>query len=295
MRVLVTGATGFIGSAFIRQALARGHDIHALVRPGRPVAALGEHPTLSVSVGTLAAPPWDDLVRFAPETCVHAAWITTADVYLESPNNDRYRDESVAFATGLFKRGVGHAVVVGTCAEYRPSPRPLDEARSPLEPRSSYARAKHELRLALGNRAGTAGARVAWARVFQPYGGGEPPARLCSTVIRRLAAGQRVTLATPGAVRDWIHVDDVATALLCLVESRAGTIVNVGSGIGRTVESIALVIGTLLGRPELIATSPAAPDPLGSLVADPARLRGLGWTPHIDLEAGLASLIEQLR
>jgi dTDP-6-deoxy-L-talose 4-dehydrogenase (NAD+) len=252
-------------------------------------------PAVTVTIGTLATPPWKDLVQFAPDVCVHTAWITDAGVYLQSAENRRYLDESLAFVTGLFERGVGHVVALGTAAEYRPSAEPLHETCSPLEPRSPYARAKHELRLALGERAQLAGTRLTWARVFQPYGFGEPVARICSAVARRLTAGEPVTLDTPNAVRDWIHVDDVATALLRLVEGRVDNVINVGTGVGRTVEQIALTIAGLVGRPELVAVGPAIVDGLGPLVADPARLRGLGWAPRVELEAGLATLIEALR
>jgi nucleoside-diphosphate-sugar epimerase len=273
--------------------LAAGHQVCALVRP-EPALASRIGDGLTVCRGTLAAPPWDELARFGAQTCVHAAWITDPRVYPESLENDRYRDESLAFLSRLFACGLGHAVVVGTSAEYRPAPTPLDEMRSPLEPSTRYARAKHELRLALAERAETSGG-LAWARVFQPYGVGEHPDRLCSTVIRRLTAGERVTLDTPGAVRDWIHVEDVAAALLCLAEARAVGVINVGSGVGRTVGSIALVIARLLGRPELVIATPPGPEPPGALVADPTRLRGLGWAPRVELEAGLSALIEQLR
>jgi dTDP-6-deoxy-L-talose 4-dehydrogenase (NAD+) len=292
MRIAVTGATGFIGHAFVHHALASGHRIWALVRPGRDAPAA--HAALAVGRGTLADPPWDELAGFAPDACVHTAWTTVAGVYLESPENDRYRQESVAFATGLFERGIGHLVALGTCAEYRPSPQPLDEA-APLEPRSPYARAKHALHRELADRASAAGTRVAWARVFQLYGAGEPSARLCSTVVRHLVAGRPVTLDSPDAVRDWIHVDDVAAALLHLVESGTAGVVNVGTGLGRTVHSMALAVAGLLGRPDLVAAGAASREVEGPRIADPARLRALGWCPRVALESGLAALIERLR
>jgi nucleoside-diphosphate-sugar epimerase len=290
MRILVTGATGFVGTALVRQAMAAGHDVCALVRPS---GASPGQAGLTVGRGTLADPPWEALARFRPQCCVHAAWITTPGGYAESPENDRYRDESLAFLTGLVERGVGHIVALGTSAEYRPAAAPLDEA-SALAPRDRYARAKHELRLGLTERMAGTAARLAWARVFQPYGAGEPAQRLCSTVVRRLAAGERVTLDNPDALRDWIHVDDVAGALLCLVESGAAAVVNVGTGVGRTVGSVACSIASILGRPDLIVTTRSASEVPGPLVADIGRLRGLGWTPRVRFEAGLTRLIEAL-
>ena len=290
MRIVVTGATGFLGRALVRRALARGHEVCALVRPGR---VLGGAAGLTVCRGTLADPPLAELARFAADACVHTAWITTAGVYPESPDNERYRDESLSLLTSLFERGVCHVVALGTSAEYRPAAAPLDEGRAPLEPRTRYARAKRELHVALAERAVATGARLAWARVFQPYGGGEPPDRLCSTVIRRLAVGERVTLNSPDAVRDWVHVEDVAAGLLCLLESRADGPVNVGRGVGRTVGSVALMIAELMGRPDLVTARPRGLEPAG-LVADPTRLRSLGWRPGVELEAGLRALIDDL-
>jgi nucleoside-diphosphate-sugar epimerase len=293
MRIVVTGATGFVGGAFIRRAVAGGHVVNGLVRPGSP--GLPADRGVTTTIGTLASPPWDALVRFGPDVCVHAAWITDAGVYLESPENRRYMEESLAFLQGLLDRGVGHIVVLGTSAEYQASSQPLHETRSVLAPLSPYARAKHALRVALDEGVRAAGARLAWARLFQPYGVGEPAARLCSSVIRRLAGGERVTLKTPQAVRDWIHVDDVAAALLHLVERRVDTVINIGSGIPRTVQDMALAIAGLLGRPELVATSGAAVDRSGSFVADATRLRTLGWTPQVELSDGLTGLIAGLR
>jgi nucleoside-diphosphate-sugar epimerase len=293
MRIIVTGASGFIGRVFVRRAVAAGHAICAMVRPGS--VPLPIELAVTNAVGTLAAPPWDDLRAFDPDVCVHAAWITDAGVYVESPENRRYRDESLAFVSGLTERGVGHIVALGTSAEYKASPQPLHETRSQIEPLSPYARAKHELRLALNDRVHAAGARLAWARLFQPYGDGEPAARLCSTVVSRLLSGQEVMLVTPQAVRDWIHVEDVAAALLQLLEARADAVVNIGSGIGRTVQQVVLVIANLLGRPELVTTSAATPSAPGAFVADPTLLRTLGWTPRVELTAGLARLIEHLQ
>jgi nucleoside-diphosphate-sugar epimerase len=290
MRIAVTGATGFLGRAFVGQAVAAGHAVAALVRPtSTPLAA---HPAVSTAVGTLSRPPWDELARFAPDVCVHAAWITEAGVYRCSPDNDRYLEESLGFVAGLVARGVDHVVALGTCAEYQSSTRPLQEAGSPVVPGSPYARAKHKLHLALGERLRDTGVSFAWARIFQPYGRGEPPARLCSTVARRLAEGQRVELDAPHAVRDWIHVDDVAAALLTLVERRINTVVNVGTGVGHTVEEVALTIADVLGRRDLVAPGTSSGDEIGAFVADAQRLRRLGWTPRVELETGLAALIE---
>ncbi len=89
-------------------------------------------------------------------------------------------------------------------------------------------------------------------------------------------------------------MDDVATALLSLVQADAGGVFNVGTGTGHTVEHIALAIANRLGRPDLVSVGAAGCERSDAFVADTTRLRRLGWTPQIDLDTGLAGLIEQI-
>jgi dTDP-6-deoxy-L-talose 4-dehydrogenase (NAD+) len=294
VRILVTGGSGFLGRAFIRQALANGHAIAALVRPTSKVQ-LAPHPALTVAIGTIANPPWEALARFAPDACVHTAWITEIGIYRQSRENDRYVAESLALITALLQRGLRHVVALGTCAEYRPSTAPLFEMESPLEPSSPYGRAKHQLHVLLDERVRIAGARLAWVRIFQAYGPGESPLRLCSTVVRRVTGGEPVKLDMPGAVRDWVYLDDVASALLTLVERCADMVVNVGTGVGHTVDAVARIIAGMLGRVDLAPLPVASADASDAFVADLTRLRAMGWTPHIGLETGLARLVAALR
>jgi dTDP-6-deoxy-L-talose 4-dehydrogenase (NAD+) len=295
VRILVTGAGGFIGSVLVRQALAAGHEVLALVRaPARAAARLPAHPALTVLAGSLAEPPWESIARFGAGTCVHAAWITQPEDYRASPENARLQAESLALARGLFARGVRRLVALGTCEEYAPSPAPLHETGAPLAPLNAYALAKHNLRLALEAGASAAGASLTWARLFQLYGPGEHPARLPSLVVRRLRAGEPVTLHTPTTVRDWIHVDDVASALLVLVQAAPGRVVNVGTGVGHSVERVVRTLARGLGRPDLVSVTAPPGDAAATFVADSTRLRDLGWTPRVDLDAGLAALIRHI-
>jgi nucleoside-diphosphate-sugar epimerase len=87
----------------------------------------------------------------------------------------------------------------------------------------------------------------------------------------------------------------VAAALLHLLQRGADGIFNVGTGVGHTVEQVARSIAHRLGEPDLVTVQTSAGDRADALVADIARLRGLGWAPHIDLDTGLARLIEQTR
>ena len=300
-RILITGSTGFIGSAVLRQALAAGHEVGVLLRPGHaaprsdsPASTSPASPAVTVLTGSMAEPPWEDLRRFSPDTLIHCAWIATPGAYLESPENELHAQWSEALALGLIEQGLQQLVVLGTCIEYRMGSARLHETETPLEPTTPYARAKDQLRRRLVERlADHPGVRLAWGRVFYPYGEGEHPARLCSSLISSLRRGDEVVLKTPESTKDYIHISDLAGAILRVAEAHVDGPVNLGTGEGVTIREIADRLATLLGRPDRVRVSnSAAPDPLGFIVADAGRLRKLGWEPKVTLESGLRRLID---
>lgn len=288
-RVLVTGGTGFLGGALVRRALDAGWDVAVLSRTPHP----GSDARIRFLRGTLAAPPWHELERLRPDVVVHAAWVTTPGVYLESPENADWLRWSEAFAMGLPALGVRRLVALGTCIEYAITGTPLNEDSTPLGPASAYARAKVELHRRLIEGLRGSGLSLAWARIFYPYGPGEHPARLASALISRFRAGEVLRLRTPRSTKDYLHVDDVGGALMTLVGSRAEGAFNVGSGVGVTVEAFARTLAGLAGRPELVqAEDSGVVDPLDHVVADASRLRALGWSPKVSLVDGLRGMLE---
>lgn len=289
-RILLTGATGFIGSAVLKRAAAGGHEVGALVRPG------GEAPEAAARLtGSMADPPWKAIEAFAPDTLIHCAWIATPGIYLESPENEDHARWSFALAEGLARRGLRRLVVLGTCIEYRlPGADHLHETESPLGPSTAYARAKDQLRRRLEELSTRhTGLRLGWGRVFYPYGEGEHPARLCSSLIRTFRRGEEVVLKTPDSTKDYLHIDDLAAAILRVSEAGFDGPVNLGTGSGVTVRAIAETIATRLGCLDRIRIQePPAADPFPRVVADAGRLRGLGWEPKVTLESGLLRLID---
>lgn len=288
MRILVTGGTGFLGSAFVRTAQRAGHELAVLTRGGSVASVEAK-----ILAGSVAEPPWSDIKQFAPEACVHAAWIATPGVYLESPENHDWVRWSVEFLTRLSSLSVRHLTVLGTCIEYQITGHKLVEDGATLTPTSTYARCKCELHNLLLRKTASRSPALAWARVFYPYGEGEHPDRLASSLIVKLLRGEPVSLKTPHSTKDYIHADDLATALLAVVERQFVGTINIGTGDGVTIQTIARNLGSLLGRPELIQGSENSPnDPLDYVVADATRLRSLGWQPQVALGAGLRRLVE---
>jgi len=293
MNILVTGATGFIGSAVTRLAQRHGHRIGALVRPGaRPLLSESNFVRLE---GTLENPPWELIKKFQPEVCLHAAWIATPGVYLESRANKDYLRWSVELPQRLRSLGLRRFLGLGTCIEYRIAPNTralLHEERTPIAPQSEYARCKNALRVALQEQSDL---ETCWGRIFYPYGPEEHPERLCSTLIRKLRSGEELELRTPDSTKDYIFIDDLAEAILLLATSNVRGAINLGTGIGISVREIAQSLGLLLGRGHLIkAAAQPAPDPYSYVVADAGKLRTLGWQPRTNLSAGLTKLLASL-
>ena len=95
-------------------------------------------------------------------------------------------------------------------------------------------------------------------------------------------------------MRDYLHVEDVASAIWRVATSDLTGAVNIASGEPVTIADLATRIGRLLGRPELVqlGAMPYRPDEPMRILADAATLRQrLGWTPRFDLDRGLADTV----
>lgn len=270
MKIFLTGGTGFIGGAFLRHALAAGHHVLALTR--RPATLV--HPHLQWLAGSLAAWPVADLAAFQPDVVLHAAWVATPGLYLESPENEQHVRWGQQLALHVAAIGTPRLVVLGTCIEGCSS--------------SAYARSKSQLHAAL---LAPGFPSLAWVRLFYPYGPGEPPDKFCSATIRQLQQGQTLFLHHPHAIRDYIYIDDLAAALLAVVISPLTGSLDLGTGAGVTIQQLATKIATMLDCPALVQTPSTPPPTSDALVADTTPLQSLRVHPAISLEEGLRRLL----
>jgi len=300
VRLFITGATGFIGSHLTRLALAKNHQVLALTRT--PTSFDGSHwvpsldsKALKLAQGTLESIPWHLLRDFAPDACIHTAWISTPGVYLNSSENQSHVEWGRSLFQGLAQANCGYVLGIGTCIEYAGSLTPLNERTSALQPESPYARAKAELRALTESELASTTTGFGWARLFYPYGPGEHPQRLLSSTISRLQRGDWVELKTPHSLKDYIHVTDVATALLRIAERRYGGPINVGTGVGTRVGDLVRTLARQMNRTDRLRLGPdQAPQASDCLIADVQQLHSLGWKPEVPLELGLQALIQHL-
>lgn len=290
MKVLVTGAAGFIGSHIARELVREGHEVHAVVRPTTDLWRIADiQSSLHLIRGDLFDPsfgvPSSDF-----DLCLHLAWYVEPGKYLHSPLNKDWVEASLRLARTLKDGGCQRFVAAGTCFEYATSEPPQSES-TPTAPSTLYVQSKLELFRALPS----IGIDFAWVRFFYQYGPYEDPRRLMPVVINLLRRGEVAKLVPGDRIRDYLHIEDVASAVCAVAQSKLTGAVNIGSGVRMTVRDIALKIGELLGRPDLIklAALPWSPTEPMHLLADNTKLReGTNWKPRYDLEDGLRQTIE---
>jgi nucleoside-diphosphate-sugar epimerase len=288
-RVLVTGASGFIGFPSLPLLVKRGFEVHAVCRgaSGRDLPGVQWHQAdlleSSDAVATLVS-------KVRPTHLLHLAWITTPDRYWHSRENYLWVRASLQLLTSFIDQGGQRVVVAGTCAEYDPTDGLCTEAVTPLASTSAYTACKNALHLMMASLAVDAGIQAAWGRLFYVYGPHEHPARLVPALTRALLA-KRPALCTSGLQeRDYLYVDDAAAAFAALVDSAVLGPVNIGSGraipVREVIERVAdLCEGRSLLRLGALTRKPGDP-PL--IVADIGRLTNeVAWRSVHDLDAGL--------
>ncbi len=293
-RVLVTGGAGFIGLPFVAALARRGSEVHALSTRARPPAVEGvQWHRLDLSDGTRV----HELMRvLAPDSLAHLAWYMKPGGSWSSPENVLWVERSLRLLRDFMRHGGRRALMLGSCAEYdwNNAEAPLDERRSRLEPSTLYGAAKDALRRAAHAYAEMEGIQLAWGRPFLLYGPREKPERLVACVISSLLAGRMVATSSGTQVRDFMHVEDCADALVALLDSSVVGDVNVATGLGVSVNEVIDTVVSLVGRPELVRRG-ALPDRRGdppSLVAKIARLRDeVGYRSSRPLAAGIADTV----
>jgi nucleoside-diphosphate-sugar epimerase len=238
----------------------------------------------------------DLMERLRPERLLHLAWIAKPGVYWTSPENICWVEATLRLLREFADHGGRRAVIAGSCAEYDwwSGSGLCVESSTPLRPATLYGISKDATRALSEGFAAAVGIELSWGRIFYLYGPGEPGTRLVPFVAQALLEGRPAGVGDGLQVRDFLHVDDVAEALVALLESHIEGPVNIGSGRGVAVRDVIELVARSAERPELVrfgARPPRAREP-PSLIADVGRLqREVGFQPRIPLQAGIEETV----
>jgi len=292
-RVLVTGASGFVGRQALRPLQSRGFEVHAIGRgiPAEcPPGVTCHRADLLDCSGHRAL-----LDRVRPSHLLHLAWYAEHGRFWDAVENTLWLKSTTSLVEAFCDAGGERAVGAGTCAEYDWQYGLLVEGETPERPATLYGTTK----LAAGRDAGAIakahGAGFAWARLFFPYGPGEAERRLVPHVITSLLRGEPARCTHGRQLRDFLHVADVGDALAAVLDSPVSGPVNIGSGVPVSVGEVASRIAAVLGRPDLLQLGalPEEGNSAGMIVASTVRLATeVGWTPGRSLDEGLRQAIQ---
>lgn len=298
MKVFVTGASGFIGSHVTRALLASGHDVAALRRSSSVPRRLEDVADRVLMItGDLAhvAGFRQALAAWKPEASVHLAWYAEPGAYLESPVNLDCLAGSLALVRLLGDLGCRRAIMAGTCAEYDRTAGVMRED-TPTRPETLYAACKLALKVAAEPFAAAHGIGLVWARVFFLYGPDEDQRRLVPAAIRAMLRREGFPTTSGLQQRDYLHVHDVASALVSLLASEAVGVFNVASGTHVAVRELLETVADLAGGDhrrflEFGALQTHEWEPM-LMCGDNGRLVATGWAPRYDLREGLRQTLE---
>jgi dTDP-6-deoxy-L-talose 4-dehydrogenase (NAD+) len=219
MRVMVTGATGFVGQHVVKELLARGHSVVAIARDIKRAREM----------------PWFDSVEFI-QCDLHESFkplfqpecLPNAIVHLAWPGLPNYRDffhisknlpADLAFLEAAVKSGVPHLLVAGTCLEYGMQYGPLTEEME-TRPTTPYGFAKDALRKALQLLQTERPFALQWMRLFYMYGEGQNKNSLLAQLDRAIDDGQPLFNMSMGdQLRDYLPIQDIAKNFAIVLEN----------------------------------------------------------------------------
>ena len=294
-RIIVTGATGFIGRQTLRPLVDAGFAVHAISSKPRPLDDGGKTGVTWHCHDILADRAFDPLFAEIQAThLLHLAWYAEPGRYWTSLVNLDWVAASLDLVTSFGKHGGQRIVGAGSCAEYDWRYGYCSEFVTPTNPATLYGVSKDALWRLIEGMSGQLRLSSAWGRVFFLYGPHEHPNRLVSSVIASLLRNEAALCTSGEQVRDFLHVHDVGRAFTALVESDVSGPVNIGSGEPVRVKDIVQEIGRQMGADRLLhlgAKRLSAAEP-SLLVADNRRLaHEVDWQPSYNLEQGLAETI----
>ncbi|WP_040740101.1 NAD-dependent epimerase/dehydratase family protein [Nocardia tenerifensis] len=283
MRVLVTGANGYLGGAVVEALRADGHEVAGLVHGARARVPRGVPVQTADLLDTEAVTA---AVREVDAVC-HLAGLTRVRESLDDPL--RYYEVNVGGTVSLLRAmaaaGVNKLVFASTASIYgTPERQPMTEDL-PDRPPHPYAASKQAAESVIAAQASTGRLGAVVLRLFNIAGGDDPdPTRIVPRVLAAAGEGSCLSINGDGSVvRDYVHIDDAARAFAAAVahlpEPGACRRYNIGSGIGVSVSELVAEATRLTGRTIAVGHGAAVPEP-PRLIGDVDRARReLGWEP----------------
>jgi len=298
MRVLLTGATGFIGSNLLMHLLKKSIHVLSVKNKGKThwrnnkgnknvinVDRNGNFEDMDISI----------IKDNAIDTLIHLAWYGVENKYRNDPNQiTQNLAQSINLFNAAKNAGLKTIIGVGSQAEYGPHNEPLNEETIP-EPTTVYGVAKlcsyHILNLLCKQN----NIRFVWLRLFSGYGPMDNSSWLIPMIILKLLNREAPDLTKGEQKWDYLYVDDICNAIIAAAENcDVAGVYNIGSGRVITIRSIAEKIRNLIDPSLNLNFGKIAygTDQIMFLQSISERFQSVtGWTPTVEIEEGLEKTI----
>lgn len=262
-RVLLTGASGFVGKQVLNALKIKKADITIIVRAGWKEKIQNiEGITKIVETDDLfsESAKWWELKCQNIDIVIHVAWYAIPGKYLTSDINFDCLSGTLNLARGAAAAGIKKFIGIGTCFEYD-----LEDGKvsvsTPLKPLTPYAASKAATYLTLSQLLIPKNIEFAWCRLFYLHGENEKDGRLVSYIRNQLENNQVVKLTSGNQIRDYMDVFEVGKIIVEIAISEDGGCINVCSGIPITVRKLAEQVADEYGKRDLLEFG-ARPDNL---------------------------------
>ena len=323
MKLLITGGAGFIGSAVVRLAVARGHmvvNLDALTYAAclDNVAPVADSPLYAFEQADIRDRAALDRIfaAYAPDAVLHLAAESHVDRSIDGPGD--FVETNITGTYTLLEAARAHWESRGRPETFRFHHVSTDEVfgslptdravkfteETPYDPRSPYSASKAASDHLVRAWHETYGLPVLLTNCSNNYGPYHFPEKLIPVVILNALAGKELPIYGTGEnVRDWLYVEDHADALLTVLEKgRVGRSYNIGGENERTnldlVRTLCAILDDLRPKPEgsyadQIAFVADRPGHDARYAIDPSRIRQeLGWRPSVTVEEGLRRTVQ---